>query len=888
MEKQNIYFNLVILTLILVFCDLSVNGGKLTNEDEVEGILTQIESQIKYRNSAFNLARKPDRQIKETDELEANSRASSSSNLISDSNPNNQSPHHHHETADHLPPTPNQNTPNQLSSMSNQHSPDQSPSTSNLHSSKQLPSTSNIPSPSAPMSDLINQEVYHSIKTYDPNTKLDSLEPVDSKLLRKARTRLHLAYQSIKQTLNGPEHTDFIDQIRRNTLKSWSYILHVMKSADVNEVGIPTEFLKKVMEPVINRLILRDHNQILTFRYQGEAPVTRIVAIWAKFWRSLVNTDPKPILHDEYVTASMDWIINLILHKLPLDPDSVMHESSRDPTNIDLRVARFIVRPDGPDVLDKLVQDLFDINLQSHARQFYNVLIKYKEVSPSSLDYIMREADDQYRDHLFNQYKQFRQDQISLRCAASGLRRSDHQSGSDRISLGRSRHLPEKLRLLMIDHFSRMIINQLRSTLESRSPAFKQYSPFKTYLHKSYPEFIEYVTSTGKTSITLDRIIHTYLMPLRIWTTILRQMDPKVEVNLGQDMLRFLDLQVRKGIKEEIIYNWIYVIHLTFEELGLENRNLLHQVFIKKQVQDWTSGKGSLIPQAYLDVAKLKLVSNWLGNEVKSSFSRNHEILNIPPVPKFSASDAKKGFKDISSKSSFQKVSKSPPLPASPDSTLELVSKDQHLSTPSTSLQVEHLTPVPKNSNPNLELNSQEISPAPKKHSFFETSMPVPKNSNPNLELNSQEISPAPKKHSFFETSMPVPKNSNPSRESDPQGIPQAPARHPFFQNSRPGPAFSNLGSSSEDLHISQPSDSLQVIRNTPSPLSPVPRFSESSLEQFFEPTLKSRPITSFQVDKDQEKEIDGFLNDHDFGYDYDRSHLENLMKPSKRAKLHE
>lgn len=1038
MEKRKINPNHWIITFILILfaSSATVNGVKLSMEDQAKAILNEIEYKINNPNSDFNLMTQADHHPqKEIDQREASSPTHSRSDSIANSNnPNDQLPYHHHES-DHL------------LSTSNQHSPSQLPSTSTSHSTSQLPSTSNAPPPSPELFNLINQKVMDSIKTYDPNIKLHSLEWTDSQLLRIARTRLHLASERMKQSLTERAPPDHIETIRQNIFQVWSHVLQVMKSADVNQVGIPTEFLKKVIDPVINQLIIRDHNQILTFTYPGQAPVTRIVAIWARFWRSLVNTDPKPILNDDYVSASMDWIINLILNKLPINPTSVLEESSLDPTNIELRTLRFIVWPDGPNVLDELIQDLLNINVRNQAYQFYSVLIKHKhsKVPPTSLSYVMSEADGQYKRQVFNQYKQFRQDQISLRCAVSGLRRSNHQSGPDLISNILARELTQKLRLYLIDNASRMIIERLKSTIESRSPAFLRLSPFSTYLHVKYPSYIKHVApQKGK---TLDYIIDTYLMPLRIWSTIISQMDPQVKVKLGQDMLKFLDIQVRQGIKEEMIYNWIYIIHLTYEDIQLEQRDRLNQVFLKKEIQDWITGKGRSIPPRYLDFPDLNLVSNWLANQLRSSLIKHHELLSLPPVPKFPALNSRQASKGsrMSRPSSSQQVSKSSTLPGSPDSNLGLASQDLNPSPPlaSTSHQAENITPVsqfsvpefsasnprqgskrlsmsrsssppespdpnfeiasqdlnsspplastshqgeniarvpqfskpnlesdpqelpqkpqphpffsnpmnaPKHSIPNRELDSQQISRAPGPSPSFQNSIPVPKTSNPNRKMHSQElpqaskphplvqtsmrspkhlnpnyesdpqeISPAPKPHPFFERLMPLSKNRNSNRQLYSQQISQAPEPHPFVVNSMDAPETSNpnrqiysqqitqspephrftqsskavpkftspnLGPISGPSHTSQPTNSHTFIETFAPPLS-LPKFLESSLNDFFEPTLKSRLGTSSQVNEDQEKEIDGFLNDDDEdGFDYDQSHVDNLMNPSKRRRL--
>ncbi|KAH9809076.1 hypothetical protein DFH28DRAFT_934868 [Melampsora americana] len=794
MEKKKSSPNLsILLTLILIFVHLSVDGAKLLDEDRIKTIVDLTEYQISNPNSDFNLRSSHqiinyqlDHQNREIGKINSNSPIESSSNLISNSNPNNQLPQYHHKT-------------------------DHEPSTSSHHPENQLASTSNVPSPDAKTLNLdIPKKVTHSI--YDPNTMLHTLEPMNSELLRTAHNRLQLGFESMIQTWKSQDGVltpELIKFVQSNIFQAWGFVLDTMKTADVRQLGIPTEFLKKVIDPVINHLIIRRRGppDILTSRRPGSAPVNRIVALWARFWRLLVNTEPKPILNDNHVSGGMDWIIHLVLLQIPINPTSVSKELAADPTNLELRISNFIVALDKRDALDGLAQDLFDLNLRNQVHHFYNGLVRTNIVAPSILAHLRTEVDGQSKLQLFGQYQQYRQDRIILRCALSGVRRSDPQFELKPISPIYDKQITQKFRHMMIDRAGRIVINQLRSTLMSRSPSFKDLSPFRVYLHEDYVRYIKYLTSPDT---PFDHIIDTYLMPLRIWLTISTYMNPGVEVKLGQDMWKFLDLKVRQGVQEERIYNWIYIIHFTCQELPTEMKNQLKQRFIKKKIQDWISGQGSLIQPQCFDLLKLQQISRVIGHELKLMIARNSRTFDIPPVPRFATSNPRKVFEGLdlpSTSISFQQVSKSPSPPKSPDPNVEFASKYLHLSPPSTSDQVEKSLPVPNFLKPNPGTHSPDFSPIPEPHEFFKKF----KSNPPNLNKPNRG-------------SMTVPFSS--------------------------------------------------------------PDFLESSLEDSLKPSLKSRLGKSWEVNEDEEKEIDGFLNDHEYDHDHHGSDLEKLINSSRRRKL--
>ncbi|EGG03689.1 uncharacterized protein MELLADRAFT_109118 [Melampsora larici-populina 98AG31] len=160
--------------------------------------------------------------------------------------------------------------------------------------------------------------------------------------------------------------------------------------------------------------------------------------------------------------------------------------------------------------------------------------------------------------------------------------------------------------------------------------------------------------------------------------------------------------------------------------------------------------------------------------------------------------------------------------------------------------------------------------------------MPKSKNLNPSHGSSSRNVtSSCPEPHSSQLDSMPrkLPRNC----ESNPQAIPQPTQPHPFFRHTMPAIKFTDrsMGLISDGLNVSQPSDSHQLIQNLPSAPLPLPKFSDSSLEDFFHPRLKSTLGKSAQVEKDQEEEINGFLNDEDSVNDH--FYLEILTKSSRK-----
>ncbi|EGG11225.1 uncharacterized protein MELLADRAFT_115329 [Melampsora larici-populina 98AG31] len=866
---------------------MNIDGMRLPNEEELGEITNQINHQVTNPDLSSNLIpshqdlhNQPDHQTKEG-QSDSNSPTYSSPNSIPNPDSNNQLRYHH--DTDHMPTT------------SNRHSSDNSPSTS-IGSSR----------PSGQLN-IINSKVIHSINSFDPNTKLQSLTPADSPLLREAKARLDLEIDNME----NPFNRDLIRHFRVEFFKSWDSVLEVMRLADANKAGIPTEFLKKVINPIINHLLIRRNlPEILPRQIPAQTPVIRTVALWAQFWRLLANTNPKPILNDSYISGAMDWIINLVLRQFPIDILSVYERSILDPTNIELRISKFITALDQSDVLGRLTQDLFNVNLRNQVHHFYEGLVRTNQAPHTALEYLRAEHHGQHRRLFFNQYQQYRQDVILLRCALSGLRPSDYQSEWNRITPIHSGEIRQTLRRLMIDRASRLLLKQLESTLKLKQPSFQNVHPFATYLSESYLQVVQRDVISSSTGQNFDQIVNVYLLPMRTWSTILEHMDPEIEVKLSKDMLMFLDEKVREGIKAEFIHNWIYIIYSTFEEIQVENR--LEETFINKEMQDWLSDQGRLMSEKYWDVEDIKPMTRWLSHELNLSLVRNRQIL-LPPVPKFSSSNVKEVSK-MSRPSSSQPISKSSALIqfTKSKSKLDTASKDLHLSPPSRSHQVENIPPVPKFTDPKPKLTSQDLRISrPSSSQYRENIPPVPKfnrpsnvgvssddppvsTSNPsNLGLSSKDshTSPPPSSHQMNEDVPPVPKFKNPPNlglsSKDPDSLPST-SSHQMNEDLPPVTKFknpSNLGSSSEESHKSPPSSDHQFLEtSTPSSSSSsaVPRFSESSLEDFFQPKLESSPTIAQEVNEAEEKEIDGFLNDHD----QSQSDEEDFMNPSKKRKL--
>lgn len=875
MEKKidsTICFALMIV-ILMVLGDSSVNGMRLPNEEELETITNQINHQITDPDTSFtsipNLHHQPDPQVKEV-QTDSNSPTYSSPNPILNLDPNKQ-PRYHHDT-DHLPTTSNR------------------PSSS----SDRLPSTSIVPSRPPGKLNIMNSKVIHSINSFDPDTNLHSLMPENSQLLREAETRLNLEIDKMETSFNRAS----MDTFRAAFFASWSIILNVMKLADVNKVGIPNEFLKKVIGPIVNYLIIRRNlPEILPHQVPGQTPVTRIVALWAKYWCLLVNTNPKPILDDSYVSGAMDWIIHLILGKLPINPLAVYKQSASDSTGIELRISRYIMALDQTNVLDGLTQELFDINLRNQVQHFYHGLVKNKQVPRAVFDYITAEPNGQYQGQIFNQYRQYRQDIIILRCALSGLRLSDHRSEWNQIIPIYSGAVRQTLRLLLIDRGITLLSQQLKTSLELKQPSFRYLYPFTTYLSESYSQVVKSDAMSSITSQSFDQITDIYLMPLRTWSTILQHMDPNIKVKLSEDMLNFFDEKVRQGIKPEIIHNWIYIVYFSFGKIKVSDE--WEAAFIQREIKAWLSDQGRSISASYFVVEKLNLVSELVTHELQMSLHRHHQLLNLPPVPKFSTSRTGQGSQDskVSRPSSSQPISKSSSLNQVPNLNLESVSKN--LSPPSSSRQEENLPPVPKFSKPNLESTSRDLHTAQpsSSHQHTDNLPPVPKfnsPSNPGVSLEDLNVSPPSTSHRVNEELPAVPKFNNPSNvggssealhNSPPSSTPQ------MNEEILPIPRFenpSNLRTSSEDSHI-RPSINYHQFIGTSTPSSSssraVPRYPESSLEDFFKPKDESKSRIAQEMNEDEEREIDGFFND----YDPPQSRLENLMSPpSKRRRLDE